>query len=72
MLGRARSAASGKTMSMIERVELSLFGFEVDGLGLPDDGAAGVGNLIARKGPACRRSAGRCGSKPTMAHAGNI
>src|ERR1700733_3562664 len=37
-------------MSRIERVELSLFGFEVDGLGLPAHGAAGVGNVIARKG----------------------
>jgi hypothetical protein len=37
-------------MSRIERVELSLFRFEVDGLGLPAHGAAGVGNVIARKG----------------------
>src|SRR3954468_43860 len=37
-------------MSQIQRVELSLFRFEVDGLGLPAHGAAGVGNLIARKG----------------------
>ena len=35
-------------MSVIERVELSLFGFEVEGLGLPEHGAAGVGNVIAR------------------------
>ena len=37
-------------MSQIQRVELSLFHFEVDGLGLPAHGAAGVGNVIARKG----------------------
>lgn len=37
-------------MSRIQRVELSLFGFEVEGLGLPAHGAAGVGNVIARKG----------------------
>jgi L-alanine-DL-glutamate epimerase-like enolase superfamily enzyme len=37
-------------MSRIQRVELSLFGFEVDGLGLPAHGAAGVGNVIACKG----------------------
>jgi L-alanine-DL-glutamate epimerase-like enolase superfamily enzyme len=37
-------------MSVIERVELSLFGFEVEGLGLPSHGAAGVGNVIARAG----------------------
>src|SRR3954447_3257309 len=37
-------------MSQIQRVELSLFRFEVDGLGLPAHGAAGVGNEIARKG----------------------
>jgi L-alanine-DL-glutamate epimerase-like enolase superfamily enzyme len=37
-------------MSIIERVELSLFGFEVAGLGLPGHGAAGVGNVIARAG----------------------
>jgi L-alanine-DL-glutamate epimerase-like enolase superfamily enzyme len=37
-------------MNRIARVELSLFGFEVAGLGLPAHGAAGVGNLIARAG----------------------
>ena len=37
-------------MSLIQRVELSLFRFETDGLGLPAHGAAGVGNVIARKG----------------------
>ena len=37
-------------MSRIQRVELSLFGFEVEGLGLPAHGAAGVGNVVARKG----------------------
>ncbi len=37
-------------MSRIERVELSLFRFEVDGLGLPAHGAAGVGNIVAREG----------------------
>src|SRR3954471_7334738 len=37
-------------MSRIQRVELSLFRFEVDGLDLPAHGAAGVGNVIARKG----------------------
>ena len=34
----------------IARVELTRFSFEVAGLGLPAHGAAGVGNLIARKG----------------------
>ena len=37
-------------MARITRVDLSLFGFEVAGLGLPAHGAAGVGNLIARAG----------------------
>lgn len=37
-------------MTSIARVELSLFGFEVEGLGLPAHGAAGVGNLVARRG----------------------
>ena len=37
-------------MSRIERVELSLFQFEIDGLGLPAHGAAGVGNIVAREG----------------------
>ena len=37
-------------MSAIARVELSLFRFEVAGLGLPAHGAAGVGNLIAQPG----------------------
>lgn len=37
-------------MTKIARVELSMFGFEVLGLGLPAHGAAGVGNVIARKG----------------------
>lgn len=37
-------------MSRIARVELSLFRFEVDGLGLPAHGAAGVGNIIAKAG----------------------
>ncbi len=37
-------------MSRIDRVELSLFRFEVEGLGLPAHGAAGVGNVVARKG----------------------
>jgi L-alanine-DL-glutamate epimerase-like enolase superfamily enzyme len=37
-------------MSLIVRVELSLFQFTVDDLGLPPHGAAGVGNLVARKG----------------------
>jgi hypothetical protein len=37
-------------MNQIQRVELSLFRFEVEGLGLPAHGAAGVGNVIARKG----------------------
>jgi L-alanine-DL-glutamate epimerase-like enolase superfamily enzyme len=36
-------------MSRIARVELTLFRFEVAGLGLPAHGAAGVGNLIADK-----------------------
>ena len=34
----------------IARVELTRFSFEVAGLGLPAHGAAGVGNLIAKKG----------------------
>ena len=37
-------------MTRIKRVELTLFRFEVAGLGLPSHGAAGVGNVIARKG----------------------
>jgi len=37
-------------MSRIDRVELNLFQFEIEGLGLPAHGAAGVGNLVARKG----------------------
>ena len=36
--------------SLIARVELTRFSFEVPGLGLPAHGAAGVGNLIAKKG----------------------
>lgn len=36
--------------SRITRVELTRFQFEVEGLGLPAHGAAGVGNLIAVKG----------------------
>ena len=34
----------------IVRAELVLFGFEVAGLGLPEHGASGVGNVIAKKG----------------------
>ena len=37
-------------MARIESVELSLFRFEVEGLDLPSHGAAGVGNLVAKKG----------------------
>ena len=37
-------------MTRITSVELSSFRFEVEGLGLPGHGAAGVGNLIAKKG----------------------
>ena len=37
-------------MDAIVRVELSMFHFEAPGLGLLAHGAAGVGNLIARKG----------------------
>ena len=37
-------------MTSIASVDLSLFRFDVEGLGLPAHGAAGVGNLIARKG----------------------
>lgn len=37
-------------MTRIVHVELSLFGFEVTGLGVPAHGAAGVGNLVARNG----------------------
>jgi hypothetical protein len=36
-------------MSRIASVELSSFRFEVEGLSLPSHGAAGVGNLIAKK-----------------------
>jgi L-alanine-DL-glutamate epimerase-like enolase superfamily enzyme len=44
-------------MTKIARVELTLFRFEVEGLGLPRHGAAGVGNVIARAGGrlACQR-----------------
>ncbi len=34
----------------IVRVELTRFSFELEGLGLPSHGAAGVGNLVAKKG----------------------
>src|SRR6478609_3070251 len=37
-------------MPHIARVELSLFRFEVEGLGLPKHGAAGVANVVARPG----------------------
>lgn len=37
-------------MDPIVRVELSMFRFEMPGLGLPAHGAAGVGNLIAQPG----------------------
>jgi L-alanine-DL-glutamate epimerase-like enolase superfamily enzyme len=37
-------------MTRITSVELSSFRFEVEGLGLPGHGAAGVGNVIAKKG----------------------
>ncbi len=37
-------------MTRIARVELSQFTFEVEGLGLPAHGAAGVGNVIAVRG----------------------
>ena len=37
-------------MTCVASVELSLFRFELEGLGLPPHGAAGVGNLIAKKG----------------------
>jgi L-alanine-DL-glutamate epimerase-like enolase superfamily enzyme len=37
-------------MDPIARVELSMFHFDVPGLGLPAHGAAGVGNLIAAAG----------------------
>jgi L-alanine-DL-glutamate epimerase-like enolase superfamily enzyme len=37
-------------MTRISRVELSLFKFEVEGMAVPAHGAAGVGNVIARKG----------------------
>ncbi|MGH7104181.1 MAG: enolase C-terminal domain-like protein [Acetobacteraceae bacterium] len=36
-------------MDRIARVELSLFRFEVAGVGLPSHGAAGVGNMVAVK-----------------------
>ncbi len=41
-------------MDRISRVELSLFHFDVAGLGLPGHGAAGVGNVIAKKGESLR------------------
>lgn len=44
-------------MDLIARVELSMFHFEVPGLGLPEHGAAGVGNLVAR--PSARMNAQR-------------
>ncbi len=37
-------------MTRITRVELTLFGFDLPGLGLPAHGASGVGNIIARPG----------------------
>jgi len=37
-------------LTSIASVDLSLFRFDVEGLGLPAHGAAGVGNFIARKG----------------------
>jgi L-alanine-DL-glutamate epimerase-like enolase superfamily enzyme len=37
-------------MTFVASVELSLFRFEIDGLGLPPHGAAGVGNIVAKKG----------------------
>jgi L-alanine-DL-glutamate epimerase-like enolase superfamily enzyme len=37
-------------LSRIDRIELTEFGFEVEGIGLPGHGAAGVGNVVARKG----------------------
>ena len=53
-------------------VELTRFSFEVAGLGLPAHGAAGVGNLVAKKGRRSRCSAGRSGSRPPMARAANM
>ena len=37
-------------MTCVASVELCLFRFELEGIGLPPHGAAGVGNLIAKKG----------------------
>ena len=37
-------------MTFVASVELSFFRFEIDGLGLPPHGAAGVGNIVAKKG----------------------
>ena len=37
-------------MTSITRVEVHVFGFDVADLALPSHGAAGVGNVIARKG----------------------
>ena len=37
-------------MTRIAKVELSLFRFEVEGMAVPAHGAAGVGNVITRKG----------------------
>jgi L-alanine-DL-glutamate epimerase-like enolase superfamily enzyme len=44
-------------MSRIERVEVHGFAFEVEGLGLPEHGAAGVGNWVHR--PRSQVKAGR-------------
>ena len=37
-------------MALITRVEVHVFGYEVPDLELPAHGAAGVGNLVFRKG----------------------
>ena len=37
-------------MAQITRVEVHVFGYEVPDLELPAHGAAGVGNLVFRKG----------------------
>ena len=43
-------------MSRIERVEVHAFAFEVEGLGLPEHGAAGVGNWVYRPGSRVKAS----------------
>ena len=43
-------------MSTIDRVEIHGFTYEVPNLGLPEHGAAGVGNWVYRKGSKVKAS----------------